>query len=50
MKLSNDALVVLIVGTAFRSKGLRDLLGLWERHELPGAVSTDGKQFVEQIC
>jgi hypothetical protein len=37
MKISSDTPVVLFVGTDFRNKGLHDLLGLWERHELPGA-------------
>jgi len=36
LKIPRDAPVVLFVGTGFRRKGLRRLLGLWERYEMPG--------------
>lgn len=36
LKIPSDAPVVLFVGTGFRRKGLQRLLGIWERHELPG--------------
>jgi len=37
LKIPSEAPVVLFVGTGFRRKGLHRLLGLWGRHELPGA-------------